>query len=143
MANAIFNAVKMLAIMATGMTFEGVLYTFKPVTTKPGGGCIIMKDCPKCKAKGKAFVFKSEQDNDVFGVVCKDCHKHTIRRRPKKEEVATPPAPYHAQCVCGQDLPEGRKKFCYDCRPAKQNPTVVDNGDGSASIKGEMVGYGM
>ena len=143
MANAIFNAVKMLVIMATGLTFEGVLYTFKPVTTRPGGGCIIMKDCPKCGAKKKAFVFKAEQDDDVFGVVCKGCHKHTIRRRPNKEEVTTPPAPYHAQCHCGQDLPADRKVWCYDCRPRTKKPKVVENQDGSASIHGEATGYGM
>ena len=131
----LWDMTKVLA-WAFNLVVGDVQAKFRPCV-KPNTKVLATKDCEWCGAKGKLFVFVSE-DNQHFLGVCKACRKHEVR--PAKGE---PHPPYHAQCVCGQDLPDGRKKFCYDCRPLKKKPTVVDNGDGSASIKGEMVGYGM
>jgi hypothetical protein len=105
--------------------------------------------CPHCKAM---FLKRYPKADPTTNLYARSVRKAIIFTHPEKTSVAACPCGFrranksqthHAQCHCGQDLPKGRKEWCYDCRPkTRKPPVVVDNGDGSASIKGEVTGYG-
>lgn len=84
-------------------------------------------DCPVCKTKvlelakkkgnkpvvrayKKVLIFKHPSE-DILIAAC-PCGYRKIRK-PKVEGADNTPT-----CGCGAPLPDGRKKFCYMCRPA-------------------------
>jgi len=123
--------------LSGGIIINNNLHKLVPVLHKTGNS-YRKGVCPECKSKN-GFVFRSTTQESVVVLFCKDCKKITVNEGEVKEK----PTPHHAQCHCGQALPPDRKVWCYDCRPRTKKPKVVENQDGSASIHGEVTGYGM
>lgn len=87
-----------------------------PVLTSTGKS-IVVRPCPVCEHP-YGFVFQSKEDSNVYLLACKKCKKITIRQKNNN----TPIHPTVLACGCGNPLPKGRKKFCYSCRPATNEP---------------------
>lgn len=135
MSKKIWNMKAVLA-WAFALLVDGVQAKFVPCV-KPGTKVLATTTCEWCGTEDKLFVFVSRDRQHYLGV-CKECRKHEVRPAD-----ASPPAPHHAQCHCGQDLPKGRKEWCYGCRPKHRKPIAVQNSDGSGSIHGATVGLGI
>jgi len=115
-----------------GIVLSGIKHTARDVATTERGNPKSV-ECPRCKRMG-ALGIQSEQDPNQVFFACNHCSVIIPKRRGVKDirDTKTPKNPVDAAtmgmvqsvrnmqgtCGCGAPLPKGRKKFCYNCRPA-------------------------